>query len=62
MRFRVASLRHMSIGAGVVVAVTLQEIDETPHTEASAEGDHEGLKDLNSGSKKIHITRRQNVS
>ena len=55
-------LHALAFGAGVVIAVTLQKIDEAPHTEASAKGDHEGLKYLNSGSKKIHITRRQNTS
>ena len=34
----------MSICAGVVVAVTFQQVDDTPHAETSAEGDHEGLK------------------
>ena len=38
------TLRHMSICAGVVVAVTFQQVDDTPHAETSAEGDHEGLK------------------
>ena len=55
-------LHALAFGAGVVIAVTLQKIDEAPHAEASAKGDHEGLKNLNSVSKKIHITRRQNVS
>ena len=55
-------LHALAFGTGVVIAVTLQKIDEAPHTEASAEGDHEGLKNLNSVSKKIHITRRQNTS
>ncbi len=34
----------MSIRAGVVVAVTFQQVDDTPDTEASAEGDNKGLK------------------
>ncbi len=54
-------LHALAFGTGVVIAVTLQKIDKAPHTETSAKGDHEGLKHLNSGSKKIHITRRQNA-
>ena len=52
--FGVASLRHMSICAGVVVAVTLQKIDRAPNAKAGTERDHKGLKDLNSRLKKCH--------
>ena len=41
----------MSIRAGVVVAVTFQQVDDTPNTEASAEGDNKGLKN---GDTEIH--------
>ena len=44
VKFLCDTLPHMSICAGVVVAVTFQQVDDTPHAETSAEGDHEGLK------------------
>ena len=34
----------MSIGAGVIIAVALHQIDHAPHGEASAEGDDESLQ------------------
>lgn len=43
-----ASLPHMSIGAGVVVAVAFHEVDNTPHCETCAEGDNERLKNRDS--------------
>ena len=38
------TLWHMSIRAGVVVAVTFQQVDDTPHAETGTEGDNEGLE------------------
>ena len=43
-----ASLLTMSISAGVVRAIALQQIDHAPHAEASAEGDNECLKNRDS--------------
>ena len=42
----------MSIGAGVIIAVTFQKVDGTPDAEACAECDHESLKYINSAVKK----------
>ena len=53
--FAFASLPHMSIRAGVVVAVTFQQVDDTPDAETSAEGDNEGLKNGDSLIEKCHI-------
>ena len=53
--FFCVTLPHMSIRAGVVVAVALQQIDCAPDTEASTEGDHKGLEDLNCTIEKSHI-------
>ena len=50
-----ATLRHMSIRAGVVVAVTFQQVDDTPHAETGAQSDNEGLKNGDSLSKESHI-------
>ena len=48
----------MSIRAGVVVAITFQQIDCAPNAEASAEGNHKRLKDAYSGLEKCHIELR----
>ena len=50
-----ATLRHMSICRGVVVAVTFQQVNDTPDAEASAESNNEGLKNGDCLSKKCHI-------
>ena len=50
-----ASLPHMSIGARVVVAVTFQQVDDTPDTKTSAQSDNESLKNGNCLFKKCHI-------
>ena len=49
------TLWHMSIRAGVVVAVTFQQVDDAPDAETSAEGDNEGLKNGDSLIEKCHI-------
>ena len=48
IKFFCVSLRHMSICAGVVVAVAFHEVDNTPHCETCAEGDNERLKNRDS--------------
>nr|AMP52563.1 hypothetical protein [uncultured bacterium] len=49
-----ASLPYMSIGAGVVVTVTFQQIDGTPHAEASTQSDNQSLKNFDSRVKEFH--------
>ena len=44
----------LAFRAGVVVAVTFQEVDDAPDAEASAEGDHKGLKNGDSLIEKCH--------
>ena len=44
----------MSIRAGVVVAVTFEEVDDTPDAETSAESDNKGLKNGDSLIEKCH--------
>ena len=44
IKFLCATLSHMSIGTRVVVAVTFQQVDDTPHAETGTEGDNEGLE------------------
>ena len=45
----------MSIRAGVVVAVTFEQIDRAPDTETGTESDDKSLKDAYSGLEKCHI-------
>ena len=49
------TLWHMSIGTGVVVAVTFQQVDNAPDTETGTERDNEGLKNGDCLFKKCHI-------
>ena len=48
------TLPHMSICARVVVAVTFQQVDDTPDTKTSAQSDNESLKNGNCLFKKCH--------
>lgn len=48
------SLLTMSIGAGVVVTVTFQQVDDTPHAETGTEGDNEGLENGDCLIEKFH--------
>ena len=54
IKFLCATLSHMSIGTGVVVAVTFQQVDDTPDAETSAQSDNEGLKNGDSLIEKCH--------
>ena len=45
----------MSIGTRIVRAVALQQIDNAPHAQASAESHNKGLQSINSGRKELHI-------
>ena len=55
IKFMCVTLPYMSIGAGVVVAVTFQQVDDTPDAETSAQSDNEGLKNGDCLFKKCHI-------
>ena len=48
------SLSNLSIRAGVVVAVTFQQVDDTPHAETGTEGDNEGLENGDCLIEKFH--------
>ena len=54
IKFLFVTLSHMSIRAGVVVAVTFQQVDDTPDAETSAQSDNEGLKNGDSLIEKCH--------
>ena len=48
-------LHALALGAGVVVAVTFQQVDNAPDTETGTESDNEGLKNGDCLFKKCHI-------
>lgn len=54
IKFLCATLSHMSIGSGVVVAITFQQIDDAPHAETGTESDNEGLENGDCLIKKFH--------
>ena len=47
-------LHALGLRAGVVVAVTFEEVDDTPDAETSAESDNKGLKNGDSLIEKCH--------
>ena len=47
-------LHTLGLSTGVIVAITFQEVDCTPDTEAGTKSDDEGLKDRNSLIEKCH--------
>ena len=53
--FGFASLLNISIGAGVVVAVALHEVHDTPDCETCAQSDNESLKNTYCAVEKCHI-------
>mgnify|MGYP001727447099 CR=1 FL=1 len=54
IKFLCVTLPHMSISAGVVRAIALQQIDHAPHGKASAQRHDESLQGSNGRSKKLH--------
>ena len=44
----------MSIGSGVIVAVTFQKVDCTPDAQTGTERDNESLKNIDSTVEEIH--------
>lgn len=54
IKFFCVTLPHMSIGSGVVVAITFQQIDDAPHAETGTESDNEGLENGDCLIKKFH--------
>ena len=47
-------LHALGLSAGVVVAVALEQVYDTPYCKACAERDHESLKDVYRGVEKFH--------
>lgn len=53
-RLHCASLLAMSIRAGVVVAITFQQVDDTPDAQTGTQSNNEGLKNGDSLIEKCH--------
>ena len=47
-------LHALGFGAGVVVAISFQKVNDSPHAQTSAQGNHEGLKNGDSLIEKCH--------
>ena len=54
IKFLCVTLPHMSIGAGVVVAVTFQQVDGTPNAETSTQSDNQSLKNFDRRVEEFH--------
>jgi len=54
IKFLCATLSHMSIRAGVVIAVTFQQVDDAPHAETGTQGNDEGLENGDCLIEKFH--------
>ena len=61
IKFLCATLPYMSICAGVIIAVTFHQVDCTPNAQASAQSNHQGLQDFDSGIEKCHIVYLQKI-
>ncbi len=49
------TLWHMSIGAGIVISISFQKIDDAPRAQTGAQRDNQNLQGINSRSEKTHI-------
>ncbi len=49
-----ASLTYMSIRARVIIAVTFQQVDDTPDSKAGSECDNKGLQNVDCAVEKFH--------
>ena len=52
--FLVVTLSYMSIGPRVIIAITFQQVDDAPDTEAGSQCDHEGLQNFDCAVEKFH--------
>ena len=55
IKFLCATLSHMSIGAGIVISISFQKIDDAPRAQTGAQRDNQNLQGINSRSEKTHI-------
>ena len=52
--FLVVTLSYMSIGPRVIIAITFQQVDDAPDTEAGSQCDNEGLQNFDCAVEKFH--------
>ena len=45
---------HLSFSAGVIIAVSFEEVNRAPNAKSGSECDHEGLKGCDCAGKKCH--------
>ena len=55
IKFLCATLSHMSIRAGVIVAVPLHEVNAAPNAKTCAKRDNQSLQYTNCAVEKLHI-------
>ena len=54
INFLCVTLSHMSIRTGVIIAVTFEQVDNTPNAETGTKSNNESLENTNSRVKKCH--------
>ena len=54
INFLCVTLWHMSIGAGIIVTITFQQVDGTPNAETGTQSDNQSLKNFDSTVEKFH--------
>ena len=54
IKFFCVTLPHMSIAAGVILSIALQQVDATPDTQGTAQTDHDGLQSIDCAVEKFH--------
>jgi len=54
IKFFCVSLRHMSIRAGVIVAVAFHEVYDAPHSQTGTEGNNKNFENVNCGCNEAH--------
>ena len=47
-------LHTLALGSGIVIAISFQEVDRAPNGETCAQGNHEGLENIDGRVKEIH--------
>lgn len=54
INFLCVTLSHMSICAGVILSITLQQVDAAPDTQGTAQTDHDRLQSIDCAVEKFH--------
>ena len=54
IKFLRVTLWHMSIAAGVILSITLQQVDAAPDTQGTAQTDHDRLQSIDCAVEKFH--------